>query len=360
MVHQVPAHLVAAVGRPGGEQQLGVLDRVRGQHHESGVGAALGDPGGMVVALVGPVLHAGGPAVAVDPDPGDHGPGHQGHRSAPPGLGPQRGVLRLGGADRHATGVPGAEVALQLVARVGQAVAGVRGADHPQRGRYLLGRVLHALAVQRVGQHLVQVAARDRPHRERVAVRERQADRLALLRDIGRHPDLALGGPVVRLQLGIVDRPVAAVPEVTGAEVLGVHARREPRPGQPGTAVGAQVAARVGQRTALHDVPVRAVAALGPAGQVQHTRRRRRRGRPVGRVRHLHRRRAVRLDRGPVPRRPLRFPLAGLQHQDPPALVAQPLGDQRPGEPGADHDHVPPPGLRRAHRDRSGSTVQLP
>lgn len=90
----------------------------------------------------------------------------------------------------------------------------------------------------------------------------------ALLFGVGRDADLPLGGPVVRLQIGVTDRPGTAVAEEVRTEVLRVHPWSEPGPHVAGTAVRAHVAAGVGELAPLDQVAVRPVPPAGRAGQV--------------------------------------------------------------------------------------------
>lgn len=335
MVHQVAADLVAGVGQAGGEQQPGVLDRVRGQHDDLGVRRVHG-VGGAVRVLVALVLHAHGPAAGVHQDAADHGAGEQGDGRRPAGLGPRGGVLRTGRADRDAAGAAGAGRSVRA-ARL--AVAPVRRAHHAKLGRAGRGRILDLPAVQPRGQHPVEVAGGDRGHRERVAVGERQADRVPLFGDIGGDPDLPLGRPVVGLQLRVADGPVAAVAEVLGVEVLRVHARGQPRPGGSGAALDPQVAAGVRQRAALDEVPVGAEPAAGQTREVQHLGRGDQGVAGDGGAGHLRERPLEPRDvglvpaGGPVLAGPVARADAGLQHQDPASPLPSRLASSDPAMP---------------------------
>lgn len=335
VVHQVAAHLVAAVGQAGQEQQPGVLDGVRGEDDQVRVHP--------VGRAAGQVLHPGGaPGHRVGEHPGHHGPGAQFDAGRPAGLGAQRRVLGTGRADRDAAGAARAGLAEAVAGPGGQAVAGVRGAGDGEPGGAGHGGVADGPAVEGVGEPAVEVAGRDGPHGEGVVVRDRQSDGAALLPGVGGDAEFVFGCAVVRLQVVVADRPVAAAAEVAGAEVLRVHARGEAGPEQSGAAVGTQVTAGVGQRAVLPEVSGGGEATAGEPGEVGDVE-----GRGVGvvRVGRGGRAAAGRAEGGgglgPGGRGP-----AGFEDEDPPALRAEAVGDQRSGEACADHDDVPAGGHR--------------
>ena len=122
VVHQVAADLVGAVGGARHEQQLGVLDRVPGQHEELG-GHALRRRGRAPV-VVGDVLQrAHAPAVGREHDAGDdHLRADLDGAALRAAQRLERVVLRLRGTDRDAARVP---LAAQAAVRVADGADGL-------------------------------------------------------------------------------------------------------------------------------------------------------------------------------------------------------------------------------------------
>ncbi|MGW1926770.1 reverse transcriptase-like protein, partial [Streptomyces massasporeus] len=180
-------------------------------------------------------------------------------------LTPEKRFSGSGGTDPALSAAGPRDVpATRVVPGVRDAVARVRGADHPQFDLAAGHRILHTAPVEAGREDAVKARGRQRPHGKRVAVGQGQPDVLALLVGIAGDPQLLLGRPVVGLEILVSEGPPPPVPEDLGVEVLRQHPGCEPGPDVAGTAVGADVSAGVRQRPVLPEMPGRPVPG-GPA-----------------------------------------------------------------------------------------------